>query len=220
MQNIAILGGTFNPVHLGHLLIAETALQQYKLEQVLWVPTYYPPHKTGQKLLSFTHRLAMLELAIADHAGFTIVPLEAQRSESMFAIQTFQELQWLYPKTEWFWIVGLDALQTLPRWPGSSELAAQCSWLVAPRQSQALGTELLTEPPTNRINQLVQQIAAQVTLRPPQRFRWQVLKMPLLKISSSLVRQACRDRQSIRALVPESVRLYIQSHQLYVEDED
>jgi nicotinate-nucleotide adenylyltransferase len=90
---------------------------------------------------------------------------------------------------------------------------------VALRQSQALGQELLvTEPPASRINQLVQQIADQVTLPPLQKFRWQVLKMPLLQISSSLVRQACRDRQSIRALVPESVRLYIQSHQLYVED--
>jgi nicotinate-nucleotide adenylyltransferase len=219
MQSIAIFGGTFNPVHLGHLLLAETALRQCQLEQVLWVPTHCPPYKSKQKLASFTHRLAMLELAIADHAGFTVLPLEAQRSEPMFAIQTFQALQLLYPKTEWFWIIGLDALQTLPRWPGSSELAAQCSWLVALRQSQALGQELLvTEPPASRINQLVQQIADQVTLPPLQKFRWQVLKMPLLQISSSLVRQACRDRQSIRALVPESVRLYIQSHQLYVED--
>ncbi|MBW4523005.1 MAG: nicotinate (nicotinamide) nucleotide adenylyltransferase [Scytolyngbya sp. HA4215-MV1] len=203
-KKIAIFGGTFNPVHWGHLLIAETALHQCSLDQVLWVPTFHPPHKTAA-LPAFEHRLTMVQRAIADHPNFACSTIEAQHSGTSYAIDTLQDLQTQQPNIRWFWIVGLDAFQTLPRWHNAPELIAQCDWLVAPRMkspaSQGLGDE--------RLQQGGDQLVRSLPLR------WQILQMPLMEISSSLVRQHCRERRSIRYLVPETVRHYILTHQLY-----
>jgi nicotinate-nucleotide adenylyltransferase len=204
-KKIAIFGGTFNPVHWGHLLIAETALSQGCLDQVLWVPTFRPPHKVSA-LLAFEHRLAMVQQAIAQHPAFAVSEIEAQYPGTSYAIETFRSLQIQQPNIQWFWIVGLDTFQTLPRWHNHQALVEQCDWLIAPRMK-------LEESQTMQITSC-QQVAEQLHGR-SLNLRWQILQMPLVEISSSLVRQYCRDRRSIRYLVPETVRRYILTHQLY-----
>ncbi|MBW4643535.1 MAG: nicotinate (nicotinamide) nucleotide adenylyltransferase [Goleter apudmare HA4340-LM2] len=203
MQQIAIFGGTFDPIHWGHLLLAETALQQLPLDQVIWLPSFKPPHKQAAL---FKHRVAMLQRATQDHPAFTISLIELNRSGTSYAINSLIDLSAVYPNTHWYWIVGLDTFQTLPRWYRGHELAQMCDWLIAPR---FLGGETIAQS---------ELICKQVEEELRDQFftiRWQFLHIPLVGISSSLIRQFIRDHHSIRYLVPESVRSYISAHQLY-----
>ncbi|MHC5615295.1 MAG: nicotinate (nicotinamide) nucleotide adenylyltransferase [Nostoc sp.] len=211
MQQLAIFGGTFNPIHWGHLLIAETALHQVSLEKVIWVPSLNPPHKEAAL---FEHRVQMLQLGIKDNPAFTVSLLEANRFGTSYAINTLIDLSACYPNTYWYWIVGLDAFQTLPRWYRGHELAQMCDWLIAPR---LLGGETITQSKLI-CKQVEEQISEQSYT-----IHWQLLNTPLVGVSSSLIRKICRDnfvnakgdRQSIRYLVPESVRSYITNNNLY-----
>jgi nicotinate-nucleotide adenylyltransferase len=203
MRKIAIFGGTFDPVHFGHLIVAETALHQIHLEQVIWVPSLNPPHKQAAL---FDHRLEMLQRATTDNPAFTVSTVDVNRYGNSYAINTFIDLSTFYINTHWYWIVGLDTFQTLPRWHRIAELAQHCDWLIAPRLSsrQTINeSELICK-------QVEQNFAKQL-----KSIHWQLLHIPLVGISSSLIRNRCRDRQSIRYLVPESVRTYIAEHKLY-----
>ncbi|MDX2230391.1 MAG: nicotinate (nicotinamide) nucleotide adenylyltransferase [Leptolyngbyaceae cyanobacterium bins.349] len=205
-RRMGIMGGSFNPVHLGHLIIAETALSQFALDQVVWVPTYQPPHKSYD-LLPFAHRWAMVHQAIADHPNFIASNLEQKRQTISYAHETWRELQTLYPNTDWHWIIGLDAFHKLPHWQNCGVLAAHCRWLVAPRHPAA--TE---EAHSQQI--YCQQVEA-VFLRQGISIQWDLLRMPQVDISSSLIRAYCRMGRSLRYLVPEAVRVYIHTNHLY-----
>lgn len=199
MQKIAVFGGAFDPVHWGHLLIAETARDQAKLDGILWVPTFRPPHK-NQALSSFAHRCEMVQQAIADHPAFQLSTIE-QREGVSYAIATLAALQVQYPNTEWYWIIGTDAFQTLPGWKSAPELVAVCSWLVAPRQMD--GALERCQKTVDRFLEL------SITLR------WQLLEMPCVGVSSSLIRDRCRQGKSIRYFVPSAVETAIASYHLY-----
>lgn len=200
MQRRAIFGGTFNPVHWGHHHIVQVALEQVGLHQVIWVPSYQPPHKTGL-LLAFEQRLAMLRLVTATDTRFVASDVEARREGRSYAIATLHALQQEYPDTEWYWIVGTDTFQGLPRWQQAVQLATSCIWLVAPRQAATPGA-------------IAAQICHQLHLK-PEELRWQALHLSPIEISSSLVRQRCQHGESIQALVPTSVSTYITRHKLY-----
>ncbi len=215
---MAVLGGTFDPVHWGHLLIAETALHQAGLDQVIWVPVCRPHHKRG---LAYEHRRLMVEKAIADNPAFVLSLVETNHSEPDYAIGTLLALQETYPNCQWYWIIGIDSFQTLPRWYRRERLIPACDWLVAPRPVPVPATaSLLTQTDTAQTggdtqgNWLCQQVASQLASQNIP-IRWQLLQMPPLGISSSLIRQYCRQHRSIRYLVPEDVRTYITTNNLY-----
>lgn len=193
-QKIGIFGGTFNPIHWGHLLVAETALEQFDLSGVLWVPTFRPSHKSVE-LLGFEHRIEMVKQAIAPHSAFWISDIERQRQDRAYALTTLLDLESLYPKSDWYWIIGLDAFQSLPHWYKSTTIAAQCTWLVAPRNAQNTST-------------ICQQVA-DYFIEQEIPFHWQLLNMPQVEISSSLVREYWQKGRSLRYLVPDSVRHYL-----------
>lgn len=205
-RKVAIFGGTFDPIHWGHLLIAETAFSQFALDEVIWMPAYQPPHKSGlsekfeksQPPLAFEHRLEMVRRSIGDHPAFTASRLEADRAGASFAIDTLLSLQTLYPQAQWYWILGTDAFQKVPHWYRSQEMNSACEWLVAPRS----GVEV------------DEQNAAYTGIR------WQRLQIPLIDVSSGLIRQYLHGGRSIRYLVPEPARLYIHDRQLYQSDLD
>lgn len=207
----AIFGGTFNPVHWGHLVMAQTALSQCNLEQVIWVPAYHPPHKSSSGLLEFGHRLQMLQGAIADHAAFTLSDFDPPIKTS-YAVSTFLDLQQSYPNTDWYWIVGSDTFLKLPQWYQREQLAVAIEWLVAPRLLPRGSKNLAALQ--SHTEHLCQQVAQQMTEQSLP-LRWQVLSMPILDISSSLIRQYCQEGRSIRYLVPDSVRMYINQEHLY-----
>lgn len=214
MERIAILGGTFDPVHWGHLVLAQTALDRLSLEKVIWVPVRNPPHKHG---LAYKHRRLMVEIAIADNSAFVLEEGNVDCAEPDYAINTLASLQKTYPNRQWVWILGLDAFQTLPRWYGRQQLIPACDWLVAPRPLPL--TEIATEPSFQQpvdfqSSQLCQQIVTQLASQNIP-IRWQLLPMPPLGISSSLIRRYCQQNRSIRYLVPDGVRAYISACNLY-----
>ncbi|MBR8835761.1 MAG: nicotinate (nicotinamide) nucleotide adenylyltransferase [Stigonema ocellatum SAG 48.90 = DSM 106950] len=203
MRQVAIFGGTFDPVHWVHLFVAETALHQVALAQVIWVPSLNPPHKQAAL---FEHRLEMVRLAVADNPAFAVSLVEANRRGTSYAINTLIDLSAFYPNTAWYWIVGLDTFQTLPRWHQVDELAPLCHWLVAPR---------LPSGATIAESEFICKQVAQKLAKQSLSIRWELLHTPLVGLSSSMIRNLCRDRQSIRYLVPEPVRIYIANHNLY-----
>lgn len=237
MGKIAILGGTFDPVHWGHVLVAETAASQFNLDRVIWVPDRSPPHKGRPDLASFEQRREMLALAIGDRPDFVISPPSANPSDSSFAIDTLLYLQKLYPGDHcWYWIIGSDALLTLPKWHRCGEIAGLCDWLVAPRPSQ--GDQVTAESgeigelsewgdcpgekPLDcggdrmlvQANAVGRRVAEQMALLDVE-IRWEVLSMAAIEISSSHIRRCCAERIDLRYLVPEVVATYIAAHQLY-----
>jgi nicotinate-nucleotide adenylyltransferase len=195
-QKIGLFGGTFNPIHWGHLLVAETALDQFELDHILWVPTFRPSHKSVE-LLGFEHRLEMLKQAIAHHPAFSVSDIQ-QHQDSPFALTMLLHLKSLHPKSDWYWIIGLDAFQSLPHWYGSHTLADQCIWLVAPRQAQNATAGCLQVE-----NYFMEQKIP---------FSWHLLTMPQVGISSSLVREYWQKGRSLRYLVPDTVRYYLKTH--------
>jgi nicotinate-nucleotide adenylyltransferase len=207
MEKLAILGGTFNPIHQGHLLIADMALHQQHLDRIIWVPTYAPPHKATAELAEFSHRLAMVQQAIAPDDAYTLSDIE-QKLGTSFAIDTLIALQALYPNCKWYWILGLDAFQTLPHWYGRRELSDRCQWIVAPRPVSDLDIEKLD------LLALCQKVAQQMQTEEIS-IAWHLLQMQPISVSSSLVRQFCQEHRSLEGLVPPVVATYILTHQLY-----
>ncbi|KAF3888768.1 MULTISPECIES: nicotinate (nicotinamide) nucleotide adenylyltransferase [Nostocales] len=203
MRQLAIFGGTFDPVHWGHLILAEAALHQVPLEQVIWVPSFNPPYKQAA---TFEHRVKMVQHAIAENPKFSVSLVEQGHSGSSFAIDTLINLSADCPDTRWYWIIGLDAFQTLPRWYRGQELARLCEWLIAPR---LLSGETITQSEII-CKQVVQKLTKQTF-----NIHWQLLNIPFLGLSSSLIRNMYNDGRSIRYLVPETVRAYIANHNLY-----
>ncbi|MBD2185603.1 nicotinate (nicotinamide) nucleotide adenylyltransferase [Aerosakkonema funiforme] len=209
MRKVAIFGGTFDPVHWGHLLIAETALSELALDLVIWVPARCPPHKLHSCWLDFDLRWQLVQLATYDRPDFLLLPKEKQLIGSSYAIETLEDLRSLYPNTHWYWIIGSDAFQTLPKWYRRQEIVPACDWLVAPRP------RCLTDFVGDRsasVDFLCQQVVQQLNSQCIE-IRWQVLQMPSVEVSSSLIRQYCRQSRSIRYLVPEAVRTYLEAEQ-------
>jgi nicotinate-nucleotide adenylyltransferase len=200
MQKIGIFGGTFNPPHWGHLRIAEAAIAQKSLDQVLWMPTQ--PHYKAADILDFHHRQAMVERMIfakdpqgkALYPRFALCPPEA--NQSSYAIENLLALQSLYADRQWYWIVGMDAFRSLPRWYRSAELVTRCGWLVAPRDGDVSAT----------IDHFMQQGVA---------IEWELLELLSIEISSSLIRQYCHNLRSIQHLVPAAVSTYLMEQGLY-----
>ncbi len=214
MEKLAIFGGTFNPVHWGHLRVAEAAFDQFALDSVIWVPTRLPPHK--RDLAKFEHRLAMVRLAIADHPHFTVCDIEAQRQGISWAIDTFHDLQTVYPNTQWFWLIGADAFENLTQWRGSQELIRACIWLVAPRSGAC------EERGERREEKLTQDSKLKTQNDLSVRSHW--IQMAPIALSSSLIRQHCQEGRSTQStppqeplctLIPEPVNAYIEAHKLY-----
>ena len=235
MGKIAIFGGTFDPVHRGHLLVAQAAASQFNLDRVIWVPDRAPPHKWRSDLASFERRRSMLALALGDRPDFLLAPLEANPSGSSFAIDTLLYLQKMYPGDRWYWIIGSDAFRTLPKWHRSAEIGRLCHWLVGPRPSQEdaqtaesgdigaaseWGDSLrnVSSDTGDRMqvetNAVCCKVAEQMALLDVE-ICWEVLSMGAIEISSSHIRRCSAENRNIRDLVPEVVGSYIAAHQLY-----
>lgn len=204
VQKLGILGGTFDPPHWGHLVMAETAYSQMQLDRVLWVPSQRPPHKLGDTLSGFSRRLEWVRQAIGDRQEFILCEVEACRQKTSYAIDTLRDLQENYPNSHWFWIVGLDTFQSLPQWYRCREVAPVCEWLVAPRPTSESAFVSETREACQEVARILHDRSISI--------RWHVLAMPTINISSSLIRHYCRDRRSIRYLVPESIRTDLETH--------
>ena len=185
-MRLGILGGTFNPIHLGHLLLAECAREQARLDQVWFIPTATPPHKPSRDLAKAAHRLKMVRLATQGHPAFRVETMELRRGGVSYTLETIQAIQKRSPRARLYLIIGSEMLQV--PWYGWQQITRDCRVLVAPRVSGRIASR------TRRLT---------------------TLAMPQLDISSSLIRQRVRQGRSIRFLVPDAVARYIEQHRLY-----
>lgn len=206
-KRVAIFGGTFDPVHWGHLSLARAASKVFQLNAVVWIPSFCPPHKS-QGVSPYVHRAAMVRAAIASYPEFELFeetpPDRLETTTPNYAIETFGLLQKRYGDREWYWLLGSDAFSTLPRWYQRHRLIPAIAWLVAPRPSRSV--EQVESACSEVVRQLEQQGIS---------IRWHLFPAPYPHISSTQIRQAYRQSQSCFPPVPESVRTYIATHQLY-----
>lgn len=212
-SRIGILGGTFDPVHLGHLAVAAAAREQLALDSLLFIPAAQPPHKLHAPLAPFRDRVAMLRLALAGVEGFVLSEMERDRPGPSFSIDTLKELrQQLGAGVHLFFCIGMDAFADITSWKQYGELFRYADFVVVERPDSG-GTGL---------DAFVAE--ALPAFRPEGEGCWAVatgcgrihaLAMPGVPISSSQIRQRVAHGESIAGLVPESVATYIASHGLY-----
>jgi nicotinate-nucleotide adenylyltransferase len=195
-QTMAVMGGSFDPIHLGHLLIAERVREHLGLGSVLFIPCGRPPHKPGCDLAAAEHRFAMAVLATRDNPGFAVSRLELDRPGPSYALDTIRALRAQGgPEAEVTYILGADQALDLMTWHRAVEVVQESRFVVVPR-------------PGSDLTQLPARLG-------PAAERATVLPLAELPISASDVRARVAAGRSIRYLVPESVREYILSHGLY-----
>jgi nicotinate-nucleotide adenylyltransferase len=199
-KQIGIMGGTFDPVHFGHLFAAEAARDSFNLDHVMFLPVGNPPHKQGRMITSTHHRLRMLELAVAGNPGFSVSLLETMRPGISYTIDTLLALRGLHPAASLYFIIGGDTLLELEGWKRFDEIAALCSFIVYHRPGIHHGAAL-------------QQVER---LKGSYRARISLLEGPRLDISSSDIRSRVSKGKPIRYLVPDGVKEYIEKFQLYM----
>lgn len=197
MEKIGIMGGTFNPIHNGHLVIAENAREQYGLHKVLFLPSGHPPHK--RDTMPASHRCEMVSLAIADNPYFTLDRREAESPEISYTYATLEAYKREEPYTDLYFILGADSLFDFESWRKPEAILQHCSILAAFRKH-------------GRQEEFFQQIDVLNQKYPGKFFP---LDTPSLEVSSQDIRSRVRQGRSIRYLVPREVRAYIQAHHLY-----
>lgn len=195
------MGGTFDPIHLGHLFIAEAARRFAGLEEVWWLPNNAPPHREGKfASVPAATRAEMVRLAIASNPAFKLCTLELERSGPSYTVETLHDLGHLQPGAQWHWIAGADTMRDLPNWFRIDEVFEQTRFVAVSRPGQDLGEARAMlhdrfEPWQN------------------ERIAW--LEAPGLHIASRDLRGRLEQGLTVRYLVPDEVREFIEKHGLY-----
>ncbi|MGG1658797.1 nicotinate-nucleotide adenylyltransferase [Brevibacillus sp. NRS-1366] len=188
-KHIGIMGGTFDPIHCGHLLAAEQAREQAGLDEVWFMPTQIPPHKRRDSLTLAKHRLKMVELSVADHESFRVTDVELGREGPSYTYDTIVQLAWQYPDYRFSFIIGGDMVKILPTWYQYQKLIRMIHFIGLAR-------------PGADIDRMASE---HVTF----------VEMPVWDISSTLIRDKAAAGKSIRYLVPDSVERYIKENRFY-----
>ena len=197
--SVGILGGTFDPIHHGHLVIAEEAREALGLERVLLVPAAEPPHKPDSVVTPAEHRLAMVELAVAGNPAFAVSGIEVERGGPSYTVETLETLLREGVSDPWF-ILSAEALAGFPAWRRPDRILELCRLAVVPRGNHdALDAAWVRGHFPGREDRIA------------------FLAGPLLPISGSVVRRRAAAGRSVRYLVPDAVARYITDHALYTE---
>ena len=194
-----LLGGTFDPIHMGHLIVAETARSALRLDEVWFVPTGVPWMKRGQPISEGRHRLAMASFAVAPNPHFEVLSLELERPGETYTVDTLEAMsQWKGPGDELIFILGTDALRSLPRWRNPSRILELAMVAVVWRPGYDV-------PEVRELEQALPGASRRIVQ----------VTMPLIEISGVDIRQRAAHGLSIRYLVPDPVADYIKGQELY-----
>jgi nicotinate-nucleotide adenylyltransferase len=200
VKRIGLLGGTFDPIHYGHLVIAEDARVYLGLDQVLFAPAYQPPHKPPGSYSAFEHRVRMVELAIAANSHFGVSLIETRLPVPSYTVDTARALQTeLGPSARLYFIMGMDSLANILTWHKPEELLRLCRIVVAERAGYQVDITALEAKLPGLIHSL------------------ELIDTPELSISSTDLQRRTRSKLSIRYQVPRSVERYIRQHRLYLD---
>lgn len=198
-RKIGIMGGTFDPIHTGHLVTAEAVRIEYGLEKVLFIPAANPPHKQNSKVTPAMHRYIMTVMATYSNTHFFVSPIELERPGLSYTIDTLHALIEQYgDKTEFYFITGADAVADLPTWRHIDQLLDLAYFIAATRPGAICS-----------LDDVIKKFGAKGQKR------IQRLATPELEISSTNIRERVRKGRSIKYIVPESVESYISKEGLY-----
>ncbi|VFB15828.1 Nicotinate-nucleotide adenylyltransferase [Urinicoccus massiliensis] len=200
-KRYGIMGGSFNPIHMGHLMMSEYVRVELDLDEIIFIPTGNPPHKQ-KGLLDARDRLDMVKMAIRDNPHFSVSDMEIRRRGISYSVDTVQALKKAYPQDEFYFLIGLDILPDLRGWERFDELAKELEFALAIRPGfDSMNKEKMVW----EINTLKEQFQAEIV----------VVETPLYEISSTDIRRRIREGKSIRYLVKEEIRQRIQENGYY-----
>jgi nicotinate-nucleotide adenylyltransferase len=201
-EKIGILGGTFNPIHTGHLIMAEEVCKHHQLSKVLFIPAYIPPHKSALDLADARHRYQMVKEAIRGNKKFEVSDLEIKREMKSYTIDTVQNLLQLYGKnSDVFLIMGADSLSELKLWKDIKKLSQLCHFVVVNRPGYPI------DVPNRLAGAVGNDIVSEI-----ERLKVQISPVG---ISSTDIRKRLREGADVSGLVPSCVEAYIREHGLY-----
>ncbi len=212
MKRIGIMGGTFNPIHNGHLSIAEEAREQFRLKKVLFMPSGIPYMKDRHEVLPVDVRCEMTALAIADRPYFKLSKLEAEdaaQGKNTYTCDTLRKLRTADPEADYFFVLGADSLFAIEDWKNPAFIFENCTILAAVRTTEQANSNAA---PVSLQDQLLGQARY---LRKTYHAAVEILKFAGMDVSSTQIREKVRRGESVSGLVPEGVASYIQSHHLY-----
>ncbi|MFC2047698.1 nicotinate-nucleotide adenylyltransferase [Chloroflexota bacterium] len=199
-MNIGVLGGTFDPIHRGHLIVAEETKVRLNLAEILFVPAGQPWLKANNSISAVEHRVQMVRLAIADKPYFKLSPMEIERAGPSYTIDTIAELLGqLGDEDALFFILGCDNLAQLPQWKEPSRLIELCRLVAVPRVGYL-------PPDLTSLEASIPGLSQSVIL----------LNTPEVDINASVIRNRVNQGLSIRHLVPETIDRYIKQHKMYI----
>jgi nicotinate-nucleotide adenylyltransferase len=214
-KRIGLYGGTFNPVHRGHVKAAEDVRTAFRLDTVLFIPSYIPPHKESAGIASAADRFRMVELACRGHKSFVPSPVEVEARETSYSIVTLTKIKELNPGAWIFFIVGADAFLEIETWREHERVLAECLFIVTGRPGFDLesAADVLGGRFRERVHRIPEGGAADESVF--SRFGIFLLPIKALDISATDIRNRVRRGESLEGLVPDAVAAYIREHQLY-----
>jgi nicotinate-nucleotide adenylyltransferase len=210
---IGLYGGTFNPIHFGHLRTAEEICERFGMKQVVFIPAANPPHKDSTDIIEPIHRLKMANLAVTGNPRFLVSDLEYQRRGKSYSIDTVRAGKQLWPDDELAFIMGLDAFLEIDTWHRFEEIFSECDFIVTSRPGIAKTNCQQAFPPPLR--DLMKRKGAGREFTHPSGRRTIFTEVSDLDISASDIRARVRAGHSIRYLLPRRVNEYILEHGLY-----
>jgi nicotinate-nucleotide adenylyltransferase len=216
-QRLGILGGTFNPIHLGHLAAAEEVCDRLKLEKIIFIPSFLPPHKIDDDIPSAVQRQEMVRLAIKGNSHFAESDMEIRRGGRSFTIDTIEALRQTHPGSELYFLTGLDSFLEIRTWKEWDRLLTLCSFVVLSRdRCQFRGITQLgfLDVPERELSALDDREKDQVVITTGSRPVY-LERVPFYDISSTDIRTRVREGRSIKYHLPEAVEHYIIENKLY-----
>ncbi len=210
-QRICFFGGTFDPIHNGHLRLAGNALDECRLDQILFIPAAIPPHKSSAQLTLFSHRVEMLKAALAGRQEYALSQIEGELSAPTYTVDTVRYLRRQYaPETLLFFLTGVDAFLDIATWKEYEILLRMVSFIVSEREGGNYET---------RMQRLVERLGyrrnGRIWVTEDGRLPIVFLSSPPLPLSSSSIRERIREKEPIDGMVPDGVRRYIEALKLY-----
>lgn len=199
MKKIGIMGGTFNPIHFGHLFLAENAYEQLGLDMVLFIPSKNPPHKNKPEDVTEQQRIDMIQLAIQENPHFELSTIEMEREGMTYTADTMMILKEQNPDTDYYFIIGADSLFLLHKWYQPQIIFDNCTVVAANRDHG--DQKALAE----QVQLLKNEFHANIIL----------IDMPTVQVSSCNIRERLAERKSIRYYLPNPVLEYIENNHLY-----
>lgn len=199
-KRVGIFGGTFDPIHMGHLIVAETIMDEFHLDKVVFIPAAVPPHKLDKQISPAKHRYMMTMLATCSNPRFQVSDMEMHRQGPSYSRDTLAQLLEEHGRdTEFYFIVGADSVENLHTWNRIDELLTMCHFIGASRPGCMPDMEKIAQ----RFGPLAEKIHC--------------LETPELEISSTEIRHRVGQKRTIRYIVPETVKQYIYKEKLYLD---